>query len=42
MEAIVVAAIARDDQRLLLNAKGVVLIAKEAKFNGKCRSKIIC
>ena len=35
-QAIVDAAIARDDQRLLLNVKGVDLIAKEAKHHGKC------
>ena len=43
IQAIIVgAAIAHDDQQLLLNFKGIVLIAKEAKFNRKCRSKIIC
>ena len=40
-QAIVDAAIARDDQRLLLNIKGVDLIAKEAKYHGKCRSKYV-
>ena len=40
-QAIVHAAIARDDQRLLLNIKGVDLIAKEAKYHGKCRSKYV-
>ena len=40
-QAIVDAAIARDDQRLLLNIKGVDLIAKEAKYDGKCRSKYV-
>ena len=39
--AIVDAAIARDNQRLLLNIKGVALIAKEAKYHGKCRSKYV-
>ena len=40
-QAIVDAAIARDDQWLLLNIKGVDLIAKEAKYHGKCRSKYV-
>ena len=40
-QAIVDAAIARDDQRLLLNIKGVDLIAKEAKYHGKYRSKYV-
>ncbi|CAH3155351.1 unnamed protein product, partial [Pocillopora meandrina] len=40
-QAIVDAAIACDDQRLLLNIKGVDLIAKEAKYHGKCRSKYV-
>ena len=40
-QAIVDAAIAPDDQRLLLNIKGFDLIAKEAKYHGKCRSKYV-
>ena len=40
-QAIVDAAIARDDQRLLLNIKGVDLIAEEAKYHEKCRSKYV-
>ena len=40
-QAIVDAAIARDDQRLLLNIKGVDFIAKEAKYHGKFRSKYV-
>ena len=40
-QAIVDADIARDDQQLLLNIKGVDLIAKEAKYHGKCRSKYV-
>ena len=40
-QAIVDAAIARDDQRLLLYIKGVDLIAKEARYHGKCRSKYV-
>ena len=40
-QAIVDAAIAPDDQQLLLNIKGVNLIAKEAKYHGKCRSKFV-
>ena len=39
--AIVDAAIARDDQQLLLNIKGVNLIAKEAKYHGKYRSNFV-
>ena len=35
------AAIARDDQPLLINIKGVDMIAKEAKYHGKCRSKYV-
>ena len=40
-QAIVDVAIAHDDQRLLLNIKGVDLIAEEAKYHGKCRSKYV-
>ena len=35
------AAVARDDQPLLINIKGVDMIAKEAKYHGKCRSKYV-
>ena len=35
------AAAARDDQPLLINIKGVDMIAKEAKYHRKCRSKYV-
>ena len=35
------AAVARDDQPLLINIKGVEMIAKDAKYHGKCRSKYV-
>ena len=40
-QAILDAAAARDDQPLLINIKGVDMIAKEAKYHGKCRSKYV-
>ncbi|CAH3124029.1 unnamed protein product, partial [Porites lobata] len=39
-QAIVDAAIARDDQRLLLNIKVVDLIAEEAKYHGKLKTSV--